>query len=142
LGAILLNDSVWVLPAGDRTRESFEWLAEEIGEQGGTAYLWEATSLGSPQDTDIVARFVSEANDRYGQIRTAASVALRTATRSGNKAPLTQPIRRLRVLERALRLERRRDWFRAPGWADAERGVNAAVQQIEQLREQREKGGG
>jgi hypothetical protein len=142
LGAVLLNDAVWVLPAGDRTRESFEWLAEEIVEQGGTAYLWEASSLGSLQDREIVARFVAEANERYGEIGAAADVALRTATRSGGRTPLTQPFRRLRVLERALRLERRRDWFRAPGWTGAERSVQAAIQQIEQLREKRAKGGG
>jgi NAD(P)-dependent dehydrogenase (short-subunit alcohol dehydrogenase family) len=37
LGAVLLNDAIWVLPADAKTREAFEWLAEEIGEQGGTA---------------------------------------------------------------------------------------------------------
>lgn len=142
LGAVLLNDAVWVLPAGDRTRESFEWLAEEITEQGGSAYLWEADSLGSPQDREIVDRFVAEANERYGEIGASAEATVRSAARSRGKAPLTQPFRRLRVLERALRLERRRDWFRAPGWTAAERSVQAAIQQVEKLREQREKGGG
>jgi hypothetical protein len=141
LGAILLNDSIWVLPAGDRTRESFEWLAQEIGEQGGTAYLWEAASLGAAQDADLVGRFTEEANGRYGEIATEAEKAVRSATRSGKRTPLTQPLRRMRVLERALRMERRRDWFRAGGWNEAERGLNLAIRQIEELREQREKGG-
>lgn len=141
LGAILLNDSIWVLPAGDRTRESFEWLAQEIGEQGGTAYLWEAVSLGVAQDVDLVGRFTAEANGRYGEIVTEAEKAVRSATRSGKGRPLTQPLRRMRVLERALRMERRRDWFRAAGWNEAERGLNLATRQIEELREQREKGG-
>jgi hypothetical protein len=141
LGAVLLHDSIWILPAGDRTRESFEWLAQEITEQGGSALLWEASSLGSEQDTELVARFVGEADDRYRQIAAAAREALRVATRARKKAPLTQPVRRLRVLERALRLERRRDWFRAPGWNDAERELHLALRQIGELRDQQEKGG-
>ncbi len=32
LGALLLHDAVWVLPATPWTREQFQWLAVEIGE--------------------------------------------------------------------------------------------------------------
>src|SRR5215470_17625520 len=35
LGALLLHDAVWVLPATPWTREQFQWLAVEIGELGG-----------------------------------------------------------------------------------------------------------
>ena len=35
LGALLLHDAVWVLPATPWTREQFQWLAVEIGLQGG-----------------------------------------------------------------------------------------------------------
>ena len=35
LGAILLQDAVWVLPETPRTREQFQWLAAEISELGG-----------------------------------------------------------------------------------------------------------
>src|SRR5256885_9772574 len=41
LGALLLHDAVWVLPATPWTREQFQWLTVEIGELGGEAYLWE-----------------------------------------------------------------------------------------------------
>src|SRR6266542_594121 len=54
LGAVLLHDAVWVLPADAKTREAFEWLAEEIGEQGGTAFVWEALSLDEPQNRERV----------------------------------------------------------------------------------------
>jgi hypothetical protein len=30
VGAVLLHDSIWVLPADGKAREAFEWLAEEI----------------------------------------------------------------------------------------------------------------
>ncbi len=45
LGALLLHDAVWVLPATAWTREQFQWLAVEIGELGGEAYLWESHLL-------------------------------------------------------------------------------------------------
>ena len=35
LGAIALQDAVWVLPETPRTREQFQWLAAEITELGG-----------------------------------------------------------------------------------------------------------
>jgi hypothetical protein len=142
LGAVLLHDAVWVLPADERTRESFEWLADEIVEQGGTAYLWEAESLAPAQDQELVARFRSEADDRYRVIAKAAGDALRAATRLSLRGSthLTQPLRRLRVLERALRLERRRDWFRAPAWSEAEAAVGTSIQQLEALRERPGKG--
>src|SRR5258708_35465239 len=37
LGALLLHDAVWGLPATPWTREQFQWLAGEIGERGGGA---------------------------------------------------------------------------------------------------------
>ena len=47
LGAVLIHDAVWMLPADAKTREAFEWLAEEIEEQGGTAWVWEAAGLSA-----------------------------------------------------------------------------------------------
>ncbi len=34
LGALLLHDAVWVLPATAWTREQFQWLTVEVGELG------------------------------------------------------------------------------------------------------------
>lgn len=50
LGALLLHDAVWVLPADARTREDFDWLAEEIEERGGSVMVWEAWSVPALQD--------------------------------------------------------------------------------------------
>jgi hypothetical protein len=64
LGAVLIHDAVWVLPADAKTREAFEWLAEEIEEQGGTAWVWEAAGLSPAQDRDAVELFRREADAR------------------------------------------------------------------------------
>ncbi|HEX9387655.1 MAG TPA: Chromate resistance protein ChrB [Anaerolineales bacterium] len=52
LGAILLNDVVWVLPDTPRTAEHFQWLAAEIQEMHGNVNLWRANLvLGLPEET-------------------------------------------------------------------------------------------
>lgn len=141
---MLLHDAVWVLPADERTRESFEWLADEIVEQGGTAFVWEAQSLAPAQDRELISRFRSEADERFRSIASAAEAALRGAARQGlrGERSLTQPLRRLRALERALRLERRRDWFRSPAWSEAAAAIRTSVQRLEALRERPPKGAG
>ena len=130
LGAVLLHDAVWVLPAAAETREAFEWLAEEIAEQGGTAFVWEATSLDEPQNRELVHRFRAEADARYAALAQSARDVARAArrTRPRNAArELPAALRQLRGLERALRLERRRDYFRAVGRVEASAAVTAAL---------------
>jgi hypothetical protein len=127
LGAVLLHDAVWLLPADEKNREAFEWLAEEIEEQGGTAFVWEATSIGSAQDRTITAQFRAEADARYAAIAESALALSRLAARRRvNRARLEQARRQLAGLERALRLEVRRDYFRAPGRRGAEEALRAA----------------
>jgi hypothetical protein len=143
LGAILLHDSLWVLPADAKTREAFEWLAQEIEEQGGTAWVWEATSLSSQQDRQVVEQFRGEAEARYEQIGATAK-AIRDATLRGRRRgrrmrppePVTvaHALRQLRGLERALRLERRREYFRSPGRTPAAAAVSTAIAELEAQR--------
>ncbi len=129
LGAVVLHDAVWLLPADPATREGLEWLAQEIEQQGGSAFTWEAQSLDGPQDQAIVDRFRADADARYAAIAESASELSRVATRVRpvRQAQLQQIRRRLVGLERALRLERRRDYFGAPGRRDAERVVRGAL---------------
>jgi ChrB-like protein len=134
IGAVLLHDSVWVLPADAKTREAFEWLAEEIEEQGGTALTWEALSLSVEQDRRIVQQFRAEADERYAGLAASATEIRRAALGPRKKrwpTQIGQAVRQLRGLERALRLERRRDYFRAPGRGAAAAAVQEAVQDLE-----------
>jgi hypothetical protein len=71
LGAILLHDAVWVLPATPYTVEQFQWLAAEIEELEGSAMVWEARSTLEVQDSDLVSRFLAQAEAGYREILTA-----------------------------------------------------------------------
>ncbi len=134
LGAVLLHDSVWVLPVDAKSREAFEWLAEEIEERGGTALTWEAQSSSGDQDRSILERFRAEADERYAALARAAEDIHRAALRRQTLRPsqVSQALRQLRGLDRALRLERRRDYFRAPGWIVASAAVQAAIRDLEE----------
>src|SRR5215472_9773605 len=68
LGALLLHDAVWVLPATAWTREQFQWLAVEISELGGEAYLWESHLLLNGQAEELVRQFQARAEHAYQEI--------------------------------------------------------------------------
>jgi hypothetical protein len=133
LGAVLLHDAVWTLPLDAKAREAFEWIAEEIEEQGGSALLWTAEHLSAAQERAVVARFREEADERYREIAAAARAIHRAAGRSRrprDPARLQAALRQLGVLERGLRLERRRDYFRAAGRTAAESAVRDIMEEL------------
>lgn len=71
LGAIALQDAVWVLPQTPRTQEQFQWLATEITELKGDAMLWEAEQLYAT-DTEMLKRqFTEPIEAEYREIRAA-----------------------------------------------------------------------
>jgi hypothetical protein len=75
LGALLVHDAVWLLPATPWTREQFQWLAVEIKELGGEALIWESRMILPGQDETLVQQFASEADAGYGAILTALQQA-------------------------------------------------------------------
>ena len=68
LGALLLHDAVWVLPATPWTREQFQWLTVEIGELGGEAYLWESHLLLNGQSDALAQQFQARVDAIYQEI--------------------------------------------------------------------------
>jgi hypothetical protein len=68
LGALLLHDAVWVLPATPWTCEQFQWLAVEIGEFGGGAYLWESHLLLHGQSDTLIRQFQTRVDAAYQEI--------------------------------------------------------------------------
>ena len=75
LGAILVHDSVWVLPASRRTAEQFQWLASEIHELGGDAWFWRASLSPDDREQTLVALFQEQADAAYAEILTALDSA-------------------------------------------------------------------
>ncbi len=71
LGAILLHDTAWVLPATPQTREKLQWLATEVCDMvGGEATLWEATAVFTGRDTDLEQLFTGQVDTVYRELLT------------------------------------------------------------------------
>jgi len=65
LGAIFLNDAVWVLPDTPRTAENLQWLAAEIQEMKGEVNLWKSSLvLGLPEEA-LIEQFKKEVDLEY-----------------------------------------------------------------------------
>ncbi|MBX3448182.1 MAG: hypothetical protein KF777_01410 [Planctomycetaceae bacterium] len=68
LGAIALQDAVWVLPLTPRTQEQFQWLASEITELQGEAVLWEADHVYATDREGLRRQFLEPVEAEYREI--------------------------------------------------------------------------
>jgi hypothetical protein len=112
IGAVLLKNSVYVLPDQDETREDFEWLLREIVADGGEATICSATLLAGTTDAELETAFRAASDAEYAEIAGEAQ-------RSGS------PDRLRRRLEAAMR----NDFFTAGGRGAAEHAVGGGAPQ-------------
>jgi hypothetical protein len=103
LGAVLLHDAVWVLPAQPALLEHFRWLAAEIRESSGEALVWVAEQGLPGQDDTLVAQFRAQAETDYQAIL----AALDTSTSGELHAERVALARRYQQIHA-------RDYFHAP----------------------------
>lgn len=68
LGAIAMQDAVWVLPQTVRTQEQLQWLASEITELQGEAVLWVADQLYATDTEDLRRQFLDPVDTVYREI--------------------------------------------------------------------------
>lgn len=68
IGAILLHESVWVLPENPRTAEEVQWLAAEIQEMDGSAYYWRAITILGEHDESLVQQFNEQVDEVYSDL--------------------------------------------------------------------------
>jgi hypothetical protein len=68
IGALALQDAVWVLPATPRTQEQVQWLAAEIVELGGEATLFASDLVYAAEAEALVARFEEPIREAYQEI--------------------------------------------------------------------------
>ena len=65
LGAVLLKNSVYVLPSTDAAREDLHWLLQEIETAGGEGAICQAVFIAGLSDAQVVARFQEERSADY-----------------------------------------------------------------------------
>ena len=69
LGAVAIKNSVYVLPANERTNEDFQWLKQEIESAGGEVAVFRADSVEGTTDKEIIAAFRKARDEEFGEIR-------------------------------------------------------------------------
>jgi len=84
LGAVAIKNSVYVLPANEKTHEDFQWLKQEIESAGGEATVFQAASVEGATDEEIIAAFRKARDEEFAAI-TAELDGLTGAIRGQNK---------------------------------------------------------
>ncbi|HLZ70312.1 MAG TPA: Chromate resistance protein ChrB [Dehalococcoidia bacterium] len=123
LGAVQILDGLVGLPLDARTREQFEWLADEVLEAGGEASLWLGSPAGAAQERTLIGSMNAELDAEYR--------ALIAAARAAATEPVSSRRRTLGRLRREFRRIAARDYFPAPGQAAARDAVEALAVEIE-----------
>jgi hypothetical protein len=122
LGAILLHDAVWVLPAHPALLEHFRWLAAEIRESSGEALVWIAEEGLPGQDDSLVAQFRSRAEMEYQAILAALNDATAAEKDAAHAewATLARRYQQIRARDyfHASSGERVREWLEGAGPRD------------------------
>jgi hypothetical protein len=68
LGAVLVNETFWVLPENNRTREHFRWLASSILEYGGQVSVFSGSSVLAGQDETLERLLLEMVEPAYQEI--------------------------------------------------------------------------
>ncbi|HYL97354.1 MAG TPA: chromate resistance protein ChrB domain-containing protein [Blastocatellia bacterium] len=122
LGAVLVKNSVYVLPFNDKTHEDFQWLKQEIESAGGEAAIFRADAVEGATREEIVAVFVKAREDEYANIRVEVeglTGAIREQKRRGHlsEARIGAYESELDRFSRELERVAATDFFQAPGRA-------------------------
>jgi ChrB-like protein len=123
LGALQLQDGLVALPLGERTREHFEWLADEIGDADGDAALWIASPTLADQERELEERLEERIAAEYREVAQAAKAA--------NAEPAAPRRRTLAQLRRTLQGIRGRDYLGSAEREQAERAVERLAERAE-----------
>ena len=120
LGAATLTPGAAVVPYSEHLLEQLEWIAEDILQRGGEAFVLPVTELREADEEEIRRRMREGRRQEYTQLRDAAETLARS-TRSGAHLE-----RELGALERGLERAVERDYFAAAGRATAQRAIRQA----------------
>jgi hypothetical protein len=123
VGAVVLRNSLYVLPNTEESREDFNWVREEIAASGGEISILEASGVDGYTDSELVQQFRNARNADFQSLIDALR-ALQARARTVGVG------RRGKALERHLRRFRERlaaiqaiDYFGAPARTDAEQAL-------------------
>ncbi len=97
LGVGQIADGVVALPLDARTRERFDWLGQEVIENGGEATVWLAEPGSAAQERALAAEMAAAVGLDYARVIDEASAQIHEieATRRRTVARLRRELRRI-----------------------------------------------
>jgi hypothetical protein len=129
VGAVVLRNSLYVLPATDDAREDFNWVRQEITSSGGQVSVLEAAAIDGYTDAELVQQFRKLRTADYealaADIRAAASDKAAARTRLGKPGDQARVVRMFRERLAAIQA---RDYFNAAGRPIVEQALKDLVQ--------------
>jgi hypothetical protein len=99
LGAVIVKNAVYALPSNEETQEDFAWLAREIVELGGEAFVCEADLVEGLGDGELRGMFIAARNEDYARLAEEARTLARRlddASADGELADISNQVGRLR----------------------------------------------
>jgi hypothetical protein len=124
LGAVQLVDGLVALPLDKRTREQFEWLAQQVIDAQGDASVWSSEPATAAQGRELADRMKESLAADYRTVIEAAKAARGEDGRRRAVARLRRTLIRLGA----------RDYFRIPERRAAERAVEELASGVEAAR--------
>src|SRR5688572_16597462 len=125
LGALALKNGVWVLPASAESTEQFQWLAQEVGRDGGDATLLRVERVENLSDEEIAGRFRQAREADYRALGERYRRLLRALDRARGVAGRARAHDEAARLGRELGRLREIDYFEAPAGREVLRAREA-----------------
>jgi hypothetical protein len=130
IGALPVKNSAYLLPDNEETREDFQWICQEINQQGGAAWLFQAELIDGWSIDQIHQGFRALVEPAYGQLLADARQLLRDG-----KQTQSFDARHSKLVRQATEL-RKTDYFESPRQQELE----ALMEKIEKKTAQKPAG--
>jgi hypothetical protein len=115
VGAVVLRNSLYVLPASDEAREDFNWVREEVQASGGQVSVLEASAVDGYTDAELVRQFRTQRTADYEALAADIRKAGATAARSQGSMSVSGRNRLVLQLRERFSAIQTRDYFAAAG---------------------------
>jgi hypothetical protein len=131
LGAAVLTPGAAILPYRDELQEQLDWLAQEVEEQSGVAWVLPVTELSEIEEREVREQMNADRQAEYEELRADALGFLGRAP--AHPRPDAAYALRLRAekelvaLQRRFRKVRSRDYFDAPGRREAAHAIDRCL---------------
>jgi hypothetical protein len=119
LGVVQIVDGLVALPADARTREQLEWVAEQVTDAAGEAFLWVGRAGSKRQERELAERMMVAVADAYRVVIDDADAARELADGSAKRT--------LGRLRREMRRIEKRDFFPPREREQARAAIDALV---------------